>query len=66
MIVPATSWPRIIGSLQPHHAEAAVIVVVQVGSADAAGLDGNGDLAGAGLFFRPFLDPEVLCGVDHH
>ncbi|MND39747.1 hypothetical protein D3C80_304730 [compost metagenome] len=47
-----------------HGAETAVIVIMQVGAADAARLDGDLDLSRAGLFVRPFLDPQILRRVD--
>jgi hypothetical protein len=43
----------------PHGAEAAMVEVVQIRSADAAGLDGYLDLAGGGRLDFAFLDPEV-------
>ena len=46
--MPATSWPRIIGFAQAHRAEAAMIVIMQVRTADAAGFDRDLDLPGAG------------------
>ena len=49
---------------QPHGAEAAVVEVVQVGAADAAGLDRDLDLAGAGGLGRALLDAEILGGMD--
>ena len=55
---------------QPHRAEAAMLVVVQVGAADAAVADADADLARAGLERRMVLDAEVLRRVDddgaHH
>ena len=49
---------------QPHGAEAAVVEVVQVGAADAAGLDRDLDLAGAGGLGRALLDAQILRGMD--
>ena len=49
---------------QPHGAEAAVVEVVQVGAADAAGLDRDLDLAGAGGLGLALLDAEILRGMD--
>ena len=47
-----------------HRAEAAVIVIMQVGAADATRFDSNLDLPRAGLLGLPFLDPQILGRVD--
>ena len=48
---------------QPHGAEAAVVVIVQVGAADAAEGDPHANLARAERRNGASLDPEVLGGV---
>ena len=45
-------------------AEAAVVVVVQIGAADAAGLDGDLDLSGPGSLRLALLDAQVLGGMN--
>ena len=49
---------------QPHGAEAAMVEVVQVGAADAPGLDRYLDFAGARCLGVALLDAQVLRGVD--
>src|SRR6185295_8100967 len=46
--------------LQPHGAEAAVEIVVQVGAANAAGLDAHLDLVRAERRNRDMLDAKIL------
>ena len=48
---------------EPDGAEAAVVVAVQVGAADATGLDRDLDLAGTGGLGRALLDAEVTGGM---
>src|SRR5277367_5504854 len=48
---------------QPHDSEAAVIVIMQVRTADAAGADAHERLCVADLGRGPFLDPQILRGV---
>jgi hypothetical protein len=50
--------PEDHGFLEPHRAEAAVVVVVQVRPADAARGQTQAQLAGAGGFFGVVLDPR--------
>ena len=45
-------------------AEAAVVVVVQIGAADAAGLDGDLDLSRPGSLRLALLDAQVLGGMN--
>jgi len=47
------------GLAHPHGAEAAMVEVVQVRSADTAGLDRDLDLAGRGHLNFTFLDPQI-------
>ena len=47
--------------LQPNGSEAAVIVVVKVGSADASSGHANLDLARARFLGRPVLNPKIHC-----
>ena len=49
---------------QPHRAEAAVAVVVQVRTADAAGREPDADLAGTGRRDLAGLDAQVLGGMN--
>ena len=49
---------------EPDRAEAAVVEIMQVRPADAAGLDRDLDLAGSGGLGLALLDPEVLRGMD--
>ena len=52
------------GLAHPHGAEAAMVEIMQIRSADAAGLDGDLDLSfTCGLRFA-FLDPKVAGGVN--
>jgi hypothetical protein len=48
-----------------HGAEAAMVVIMQVGAADAARLDAHGDLAGAERLDGALLDPQIFRRVDH-
>ena len=50
--------------LEPYRTEAAVVVVMQVRSADAANGELDLDLAGAGLFRLALFDAQVLRGVN--
>ena len=56
--------PERHGLLQAHGAEAAMVVVVQVGAADAAGLDPDADIARAQRRHLDLLDAEVLRSMD--
>ncbi|SCY68443.1 hypothetical protein SAMN03159288_03654 [Rhizobium sp. NFACC06-2] len=47
-----------------HGAEAAMVVIMQVGAADAARFDGDLDLSRTGLLGLPFLNPQILRRVD--
>jgi len=47
------------GLAHPHGAEAAMVEVVQVRSADTAGFDRDLDLAGRGHLNFTFLDPQI-------
>jgi hypothetical protein len=51
--------------LQPHSAEAAVEIVVQVRAADAAGLDPHLDIVRAERRQRHGFDPQVFRCVQH-
>ena len=51
---------------QPHRAEAAVVVIVQVGTADAAEGDAHADVARAEPGDFRLLDPQVLRRVGDH
>ncbi len=61
---PATLVPQDHRLAQPHGAEAALLVVMQVRAADAAGADADLHLAGPGRFGRDRLDAQVAGGVD--
>ena len=50
--------------LDANDAEAAVMVIVQVGAADAAIGDLDADLARAGRRIRVAVDPQILRGVN--
>ncbi len=50
--------------LNAHGAEAAMVIIVQVGAADAAIGDLDADLAGAGHGVGIIVDPQVLRRVD--
>ena len=50
--------------LDPHRAETAMLVIVQVGAADAAGFDRDLDLAGSGFGECGGLHAQVLGSVD--
>ena len=62
--------PKDPGFLQPHRAKAAVIVVMQVRSADPACRQTQAQLAVAGAFVGTVFDPQVVGGMDddgaHH
>src|SRR6185369_7352585 len=51
--------------LEPHRAEAAVVVIVQVGAADAARLDAHFDIARAQCRDCNLLDAEILYGMQY-
>src|SRR5207253_2011779 len=51
--------------LQPHGAEAAVEVIMQVGATDASGLDADLDLTGSKRRGCHALDAKVLGRVEH-
>ena len=50
--------------LQANSAEAAMVIVVEVGAADAAGADGDLDLAVAERFLLPLVDPQIVLAVN--
>ena len=48
----------------PHRAEAAMVEIMQVGSADAAGLRRDLDLFGTGRLGFAFLNPQIAGSMD--
>ena len=50
--------------LDPHGAEAAVVIIMQVGTADAAGGDLDAHFAGGRRRIGKAVDPQVLRGVN--
>ena len=48
----------------PHRAEAAMVEIMQIRSADAAGLDGDLDLSRTGRLGFAFLDPKIAGGMN--
>ena len=53
------------GLLDPHRTEAAMLEVVQVGAADAAGAHAHPELLGPDLRRLDVLDAEIAGGVNH-
>src|SRR2546423_15034498 len=51
--------------LQPHRSEATVEIVMQIGAADAAGLDAHLDVARAKWRRSDLLDAQIFCRMEH-
>jgi hypothetical protein len=49
---------------QPHRAETAMPVVVQIRAADAARADRDLDLTVAKRLLASIVDPQIACGVN--
>ncbi len=50
---------------QPHEPEAAVVVIMQIGAANAAGGDAHANVVGAEFGDVDVLDPQILGGVGY-
>ena len=48
----------------PHRAEAAMVEIMQIRSADTAGLDGDFDLSRTDYFGFAFLDPQIAGSMN--
>ena len=48
----------------PHRAEAAMVEIMQIRSADAAGLDGDLDLSRTGCLGFALLDPQIASRMN--
>src|ERR1051325_5457878 len=51
--------------LEAHRAEATVIIIMQVGAADAAGLDPHLDVAEPERWRGDLVDAKILHGMEH-